>query len=474
MMASRHLPDLRGPRRAMTAVRLMGAWQRSPLTRRILGAALTVATAALLLKVATAGRELAVAYYFGTSDVIDAFLVAFLAPSFIVNAPIAAFSAALMPTFIRVRDEEGKAAAARLASNGMVAALAMLVAGSAVLALLARPIVGLLGSGFAPAKIELTVQLFHLLLPVVVLQGLARYWGTLINASQRFGLVALAQLATPLLTVAFLVAMGGRGGVHLLVAGVVGGAMLELALILAAARNLRLPRLPRWHGLDDPTRIVLRQYLPVVFGTLMGGATIMVDQAMAASLEPGSVAALTYGGKLVSLMLAFSAAPLGTALLPYLSQLAADGNLREIRRSYLGWLGIIVLSSVPLAIGFALFSEPIVRLVFERGAFTPADTAAVAPIQAWYALQLPFYLVGTLGARVLSALRFNQALGFIGGSNFVLNIALNLLLIRWLGLQGIALATVIVYVASSIMITALIWWRLRGARAPARRPVGPA
>lgn len=459
--------------RLTPAVRLMGSWQRSPLTRRILGAALTVASAALLLKVATAGRELTVAYYFGTSDAIDAFLVAFLAPSFVISAPIAAFSAALMPTFIRVRDEEGEAAAARLACNGMFAALAMLLVGSLVLVVLARPIVGMLGSGFAPAKVELTVQLFYTLLPLVLVQGMTRYLGTLINASRRFWLVGLAQLTTPLLTVALLLALDGWGGVYLLVAGVTGGALLELVLILAAAGRLRLPRRPRWYGFDGHTRIVLRQYLPVVLGTLMGGGTIMVDQAMAASLEPGSVATLTYGGKLVSLVLAFSAAPLGTALLPYLSQLAARDNLREMRKTFLGWLGLIVLLSVPVAIGFALLSEPITRLVFERGAFGPSDTAAVAPIQAWYALQLPCYLVGTLGARVLSALRFNQALGLIGASNFLLNIVLNLIFIQWLGLQGIALATVVVYVTSAIMITALVWRRVGGARGGAQ-PSHPA
>ena len=63
----------------------------------------------------------------------------------------------------------------------------------------------------------------------------------------RFGLVSLAQLTTPLLTMALLISLGGRGGVYLLVAGVVVGAALELALILAAAQKLRLPRLPRWH-----------------------------------------------------------------------------------------------------------------------------------------------------------------------------------------------------------------------------------
>jgi len=453
------------------------AWRQAPVTKRIANTIFVVGAATLLLKVASAGRELTVAYHLGTSDAIDAFVIAFLAPSFVISAPIAAFVDAVTPTFIRVREREGEAAAARLAANALAAALVLLLASVLLLALLSGPIVGLLGSGFSAEKSALTLRLFHLLLPVVVLQGVCLLWGGLINCVRRFALVALVPLATPLLSVALLLAFEERLGVDALVAGAVGGAALELALLAAGARRLGLPCRPRWHGLDAPSRAVAGYYLPAVLGSLMASGATLVDQAMAAMLDPGSVARLSYGVKLIAFALSLSAAPLATAIFPHVAELLARGDRREVRRTCLGWAGLVFAIGVPTAGLIALLSAPIVRLVFERGAFTAADTAAVAPILACYALQIPFYLAGIIGARILGALCHYRALALISTSNFVLNIVLNLLLLRLLGLPGIALATSLVYVTSSVMIAFLVWPHLserrEGGAAPAARVPAP-
>jgi putative peptidoglycan lipid II flippase len=437
-----------------------GEWLRSSVTRRILGAALTVGVVAILLKVAGAGRELAVAYYFGTADELDAFLIAYLAPSFIVSAPVAAVTAALMPTFVRVREEDEEQAA-RLVANIFVAVLIVLGAGCGLLALFAGTIVDLLGSGFSPAKAALTERLFYLLLPIVMLTGVARFWGTLINASRRFFLVAAAELVMPLLTVGLLLLLARDAGIYVLVGGVVGGAALELLLVLPGAWRLGLLCRPAWRGLDPATRIVIRQYLPTVLGTLMGSAMLMVDQSMAAMLAPGSVATLSYGAKLTALVLSLSAMPLGTAILPYLSELAARRQWTEIRRTYLGWVAVVVAAALPVAAILVLYAEPLVRLIFERGAFTAEHTATVSVVVACYALQLPFYLCGIIGARVLIALRHNGVIAVIGVVNFAVNIAGNLLFMWLFGLPGIALSTSAVYLVSSIILTWLALAYLR-------------
>lgn len=406
---------------------------------------------------ASAGRELAVAYQLGTSDAADAFVIAFLAPSFVINAPIGAFVEALAPTFVRVREREGAAAGARLVANGLVATAALVLAGILALALLAEPIVGLLGSGFSAEKNALTLRLFYFLLPVVALQGVCLFWGRLINCVQRFALVAMVPLATPLLTIALLLVFEERLGVYALVVGAVGGATIELAILAVGAHRLGLPCRPRWHGLDAPSRTVAGYYLPAVLGSLMSSGTMLVDQSMAGMLDPGSVARLSYGVKLIAFALSLSVTPLVTAIFPYVAELIARGDRREVRRTCLGWAGLVFAVGMLAAGLTAMLATPIVRLVFERGAFTAVDTAAVAPVLACYAVQIPFYLAGMIGVQVLAALCHYRALAFISTSNFLLNIALNLLLVRWIGLPGIALATSLVYVVSSTMIAFLVW-----------------
>jgi putative peptidoglycan lipid II flippase len=272
-------------------------------------------------------------------------------------------------------------------------------------------------------------------------------------------LVAAVPMATPLLTALLLVA-AGRADPALLVVGVVAGAAIELGLLLPLAHRLGLLVLPRWHGLEPATRKVMNQYLPTMLGALTGGTALMIDQGMAAMLESGSVATLSYGGKVIALLLAFSARPLSAAILPFLSELAAANDGRRLRETFRGWLVLVVAASLPVVAVLLLFSEPIVRLLFERGAFTAQDTALVASIQGLYALQIPFYLAGVLGSRVLNALSLNQVTAVVGVLNCVTNIVFDYVFMLWLGLPGIALATSAVYFCSSLVIFAVVHRRL--------------
>ena len=440
-------------------VRSFGGWHRAEVNRKILGALLTVGAVTAVLKITVIGRELAVAYQFGTGDALDAFIIAFLPASFAINVQIAAFSAALMPTFIRIRRDEGDAAARRVAESTLLASIVMLIATSALLLAFDERLIGLLTAGFEPDKRALTIDLFRVLMPVIVIQGLVKFYGTLLNAQRRFGLVAAVPMATPLLTL-LLVLVLRRADPELLVAGVVGGAVIELTLLLPLARRLDLLVLPRWHGLEPATRRIMTQYFPIMLGALTGGTALMIDQGMAAMLDSGSVATLSYGGKLIALLLAFSARPLSTALLPFLAELAAANDGRRLRQTFFGWLVLTVAASLPIVVVLWLFSAPIVRLLFERGAFTAEDTALVATIQGLYALQIPFYLAGVLGSRVLNALSLNQVTAVIGVLNCLTNIIFDYVFMQWLGLPGIALATSAVYLCSSLVILAVVQRRL--------------
>lgn len=426
-------------------------WWQSQVNRRILMALLTVTAVTLILHLTVALREITIAYHFGTGDSIDAFIVAFIVPSFAINIQIAAITAALMPVFVRIRDRNGEMAARRLAENALLAVCLMLIVTTAILAFAGAPIVRLIGSGFDAEKQALTLRLLQLLLPVILLQGVIRCLASFINAGRRFAVVAAAPMATPLLTIALLLTVP-QAGVDLLVAGVVGGSVIELVILAIQAHRLAVPILPRWHGFDPPTRMVMGQYLPTMLAALTGGASMMVDQSMAAMLAPGSVASLNYGGKLIAAILTLTAGPLSAAILPYLSQLAAERDVTRLRQSLTGWIGLAVALALPVSAIMYVFSEPVIRLVFERGAFTGEDTVMVARIQACYALQIPFYLAGVLGARLLNAMSLNQVTALIGIMNLVTNIVFNLLFIRWFGLPGIALSTAAVYACSSIVV----------------------
>lgn len=441
--------------------RAASTWRQSPVTHRISAVTLLLIGMTAVVRVVSAGRELVVAYEFGTSDALDAFLMAYVVPHFVISVVIGSFTSALLPTFVDVREKQGKIAAKRLAENVMTAALALLGFTVFVLWLSGPAALRLLASGFPPEKLAFAVQLQQLLLPLIFLHGAVKFWGSLLNAGEHFRLVAFTNVAAPLATVVLVLAFGSWGGVRLLALGLLLGHFIQACILARSALHRGLPIVPQWHGLDEPTRLVLRQYAPLTLGTLMAGGTTLVDQSMAAMLGSGSVSSLTYGSKLTGMILAFTASPIGIALLPYLSRQVASAPLSEARRSLLGWIAVAVLLTLPMSVAIFLGSELIVRLVFERGAFTADDTVLVGTIQAMYVLQLPFYLAGIIGARMLSALRLNHILAIIGVLNFTSNIFFNWLFMKFFGLPGIALSTSFVYLLSAIFIIAYLWGHLK-------------
>jgi putative peptidoglycan lipid II flippase len=424
--------------------------------RKIFNAAASVAACSGLAGLASTAKELAVARWFGRGDALDAFLIAYLLPSFLVNLVAGSFNAAMIPTFIQVREREGKKAAQRLFSGVMVVSLVLLLAVSVVIGVLAPYFLPLLGSGFSPAKLMLTRRLLYALLPFIVLSGVAVAWTAILNAGEHFGLPALSAMLTPLSIIAFLLLLGKAWGIYTLAVGTVTGVALQAAVLgrLLRVRGVELE--PRWYGWDPSLRKVIGQYAPMLAGALLMGSTELVDQSMAAMLEPGSVAALNYARKIVSLFIVVGATPLGTAALPYFSQMVANQDWSGCRRTLRVYCRAIVLVTVPITLGLVVFSYPLIRTVFQRGAFTAVDTGVVSRVQALLSLQIPFYILAQLGVRLISALKRNWVLMVIAGVNMIVNIVFNLILMRYLGVAGIALSTSFVYLVSCALVYASI------------------
>jgi putative peptidoglycan lipid II flippase len=434
---------------------------RAPsVNRRIFRAAVVIAALTLGVKLAALAKEVTVAASFGTADALDAFLIAFLLPSYLINVVGGSLNAALIPGYIQVRQAEGPAAAQRLFSGAVTFSGVLLLLATGVLAALGPFVLPLLASGFAPDKLLLTERLFYLLLPLVAVSGLATNWESVLNAGERFGLTAFAPVIVPLTTVATLFAVGAGWGVYALVLGTVGGTVLQLALLGWALRKQGLSLWPRWHGLDPALRRVVGQYLPMIAGSALISSTLLVDQSVAAMLDPGSVSVLSYGNKLIAPVLSIGTMALGTAVLPYFSSMVAAADWGGLRHTLKTYTWLILLATVPATAALVLLSGPLVEVLFRHGRFTEGDALAVSRVQAMYALQLPFYSLGILFVRLLSALRGNHILMWGTAISFILNIVLDLALLRVVGIAGIALSTSLVYVASCAFLGLMLRRRL--------------
>lgn len=449
-----------------------GALERARgFNRRIFRATAALMAISALVLVASTAKELAVANYFGRSDALDAFLIAYVLPAFVVNIVAGSFNSAVIPTYIEVRETEGREAAQRLFSGAITWSLGLLAAVSVLLAALAPYYLPFLGSRFSASKLLLTRHLLYVLLPLVVLSALTVNWTAVLNAGEKFTLPAMLPALTPLTALGFLVALGKTWGIYALAVGTVVGTLLQAGGLAWTARAHGVRLAPHWYGLDARLRQVIGQYAPMVAGALLMGTTDLVDLSMAAMLERGSVAALNYARKIVSVLLVVGATPLGTVSLPYFSEMVAKADWGSCRHTLRTYGGLIALVTVPLTAGLVVFARPLVHVVFERGAFTAHDTAVVSRVEALLALQIPFYVLASMGVRVVSALKRNALLMTFAAASAVLNVVLNLVLMRRYGVAGIALSTSIVYLVSCSLIFGSLYLLIgrKVAGSPARK-----
>lgn len=414
------------------------------------------------------GKEMVVAASFGTNDALDAFVIAFLPLTFAVAVFGEAFPSVLIPTYVKERERRGQAAAQHLFSEATAVAVAWLLVIAAALALLAPWFLPLLGLGFDAEKLAQTHRLFLLLLPVVVLGGLASLWTATLHAGERFGLAGAAPLVLPAASIGALLVGPADAGADALVVGAIGGLALQLALLGRGLQRRGTALTPRWRGGSPALRRMIGQYLPLAVGAFAAGGHPLVDGAMAATLAPGSAAALNYGNKVAAATVIVGSGALSAVVLPVFSRLISVQDWVAVRRIIRTYSVLILLATLPIALTLCFFSEPLVRLIFERGEFTAADTRLVGRIQAMYALQIPFYVLGILFVRLISAAASNSILMFGSFLNLTLNVVLNYVFMQYMGVAGIALSTACVYAASCAFLMIACFRRFPGLWASER------
>ncbi|MBI5855999.1 MAG: virulence factor MviN [Nitrospirae bacterium] len=428
-------------RAVRSALGRWATWQAGSVNRRVFAAMVTVGGFTVLAKLAAVAKEVAVAYQFGTSDELDAFLIAFLVPQFAVNVMWGSLNGALIPTYIQVREQEGQGAAQRALSSLMVLSVGFVVALSVILALTASYILPLVASGFAAEKLALTHSLYYVLLSTLVLSGVATTWGAILNAEDRFALTAVAPMATSIVTVIIVGVMAKHWGIYTLAVGTVGGALIETGLLGWGLTREGLSLIPKWHGMSPAAKQVVDLYRPAVAANFLMGSTGLVSQSMAAMLGPGSVSALAYGKKVTDLILGVFGVSVGTAVLPHFSKMVSGENWRGLRRTLMTYVRLLLSITLPLMLALIYFSDPIVKILFQRGAFTEANTQFVGLVQAMYLLQVPAYVLSALLTRLISALKAIHLLTWGTVINLCSTIVLTYVLMQWFQVVGIALAT---------------------------------
>ncbi len=361
--------------------------------RRIARAAGIVSALTLLSRITGLVRDVVVGYLFGAGVAAEAFFLAFRFPNFFRRLVAeGAMSVAIVPVFSDLL----AAGRDRDAERGLRALLGV--------ALVAFVILAAIGVGLAPLWVDvvapgfaddtglhgLAVRLARLLFPYLVLIGAVAILAGYLNAARHF--VAPALSPAVLNVVIIVSAVGLRGlfeiPVEALAYGVLAGGACQLALQVLAVRARGVRVRPVWQPRHEAVRRSAVLMLPATAGTAIFQFNVLVGTVLASLLPVGSISYLWYADRIFEFPLGLFVAALGTAALPSMASQAARGEIAGMRDSLSFAMGLMNFIAVPATLGLILLAEPIVGLLFERGAFSADDTLMTARALRCYALGL--------------------------------------------------------------------------------------
>jgi putative peptidoglycan lipid II flippase len=309
------------------------------------------------------------------------------------------------------------------------------------MAFLAHGFFPLIASNFPPVKLALSIRLFYGLLPIVILTGIATNCTAILNTLDRFALPALAPAVISISVLLGALLLGSRFGIWAMVYATLAGSLLHVVIVAGMMEAHGYTFRLRWHGMTEATREVAGQYGPVLLSSVVASGGLLVDQSMAAMLPTGSVSALVYANRFVSVVLTLLAGAVSTAIVPHFSRMVAHRDWAGCRHTLCTWVGLTALVSIPIAILLIGGARPLVRVAYQHGRFGPHDTTIVASVLAMYAIQIPFFVTSRVYYRYIVAMRRTDLVLYCGILNLGLDIVLNLVLMHWFGVAGIALAT---------------------------------
>lgn len=429
--------------------------------RGIAGAAAIIALGSTASRVLGLAREAVIADLFGASGLVSVFRVASIVPSMIYDLLIGGMlSAALVPVFSQVEEQEGQPALWALFSR-VVSLIAIVLAGVVLLVeLLAPQVAWLLGGGFAPDLQVILVRMIRLITPAVLFFGLSGAVTGLLYSLRRFTYTALGAAVFNLGIVVAAPLLAGRLGAFSLPLGVLLGSLLQLLVQSPGLRGVRLrPRL----DLSNPAlRHIFVLYLPIVLGVVIANIQIGIDRRLASSTGPSSIAWMANATTLFQLAHGLVGVAVAQAVLPTLSRLSAANDQPGFRRTLGQGLRLVLVLIVPATLGLLVLARPAIALLFEHGAFTANDTLQVTAA-------LRFYLIGLIFAAADWPLNFafyarqnTLTPNLVGVLSVGVYLAVALLLYRPLGFLGLVLADSAKQVSHCLTMLYLTHRRLGG------------
>ncbi len=396
-------------------------------------------------------REMVMAAYFGTSYIVDAYVMAQAIPTMLFSGIFTSLAIAYMPLFSEKMEkgsqEEGNVFTSQLIhiliAFSLLSAIVGFVFSDQLTALMAK---GFTGETAALTSSYLKVSFSYVIFSSVacILEYYLQYKGTflpqiIIGYVQNIILIAV-------------IVISAFTNYRFLIYGLFFGNMIRMLLMYYLAKKKEYRHVIRKSGYSDVLKQILPLAIPVFIGSCGTQINVFVDKYLASDLAEGSIAALNYGNLLNATIMTLSTSILSTIIYPKISQSNASGNRESVVSISKAGVALTILIALPFSIGAIVYSSEVVQIVFERGAFDAAATSLTKGAYKYYAIGMTFMALTTLLTNVYYSLKDTRRPMIFAMVGVVVNVAVNLLLVGSMQHEGLALGTSCAAIANAMLL----------------------
>jgi putative peptidoglycan lipid II flippase len=414
-------------------------------------AALFIMIITILSKVLGFGREITLSYFYGASNISDAYLVSITIPNAIFGFVAVGIAAGYIPMYSNIGKNDGEIEANKF-TNNLINILLTLCSIIIIFGLLYTPqIVKIFASGFTAETIALTVRFTRISLLAIYFTGVVSIFTGFLQIKNNYIIPALVGLPLNFFIIISII-LSQKTDIIVLSIGFVIATASQVVLMLP---YMRKSKYKYKRILDIKDKYVTRMaciVMPLILGISVNQINVLVDKTIASRIAVGGISALNYANKINGFVLGIFVLSIVTVLYPIMSKLVAENNIEELKKSLSEAITGINLLVLPSMVGCIIFAEPIVTLLFGRGVF---DLQAIKLTSS----ALLFYSIGMVGfglreviSRVFYSIQDTKTPMINSALGMVLNIIFNIVLSKYMGIGGLALATSIAAIFTTLLL----------------------
>ncbi|WP_195946134.1 murein biosynthesis integral membrane protein MurJ [Paraclostridium bifermentans] len=395
----------------------------------------------MLSKVLGFGREIVLSYFYGTSAYSDVYIVS-------MNIPLVVFSSigvALVTTFIPLYQEaltsKGEERALKFSNNVMSIVVILSIILGVLGFVFAEPLVKLFAVHYTGEKLALAVKFVRIMIGGVVFIGLSNLMTSYLQIKGDFTIPGMIGFPNNIIIITSIILSAVTGNIYILAIGTLIGMLSQFLFQVPFAIKKGYKFKPTIDFKDEYLRKMLILVLPVLIGVAVNQVNAMVDRSLASGLEDGVITALNNANRLNGFVMGMFIATLGAVIYPTLSKLSTENNKEKFAESVANSVNCVNLLVVPASVGAMILATPVVRILFERGAFNDRSTVLTATALVFYSVGMVGFGLRDILDKVFYSLKDTRVPMTNGIIAVILNIVLNIILVKFMGHGGLAFAT---------------------------------